>query len=231
MKKFLFVGLTVLFLVGATSAYAIPTLYLWDMINDPGQANPVVVADQTGLDANPVVGAVTYVGAVGAVWWLNVSTGITKPAQGDAISAFMDLNSVNTSNAGGTVGVFFGETDFMPGASSTFSGALNVGGTLAPQGSAIFYWALDTNNILWGTNGFLEISPVLGPGAFNWSGSGSAAGLVGPYSLMIGTNLTHGVADTSSFDQEIRRVPEPGILILLGIGLSAVGLLSRRIKF
>ena len=53
----------------------------------------------------------------------------------------------------------------------------------------------------------------------------------------IGTQLTSPSADGtittySSFSADIpdQSVPEPGILILLGIGLSAVGVLSRRIK-
>ncbi len=35
----------------------------------------------------------------------------------------------------------------------------------------------------------------------------------------------------SEVDQLFSQVPEPGILILLGIGLSAVGVFSRRVKF
>ena len=42
MKRFIVLLATVMFLVVATSVDATPTLYMWDLVNDPGQANPVV---------------------------------------------------------------------------------------------------------------------------------------------------------------------------------------------
>ena len=45
-----------------------------------------------------------------------------------------------------------------------------------------------------------------------------------------GTDSDRDYNDTVVLVESINTIPEPGILILLGIGLSAVGILSRRIK-
>jgi hypothetical protein len=235
MRKLIVLLAAVVVLVGATSVYAIPTVWL----RDPVSNTIVTVADESAQDILlGIPGAVAYAGPVGPVWFINVTTGITKPAQGTAISAYMDLNSDNSSNAAGTIYVWFTETDFTA-PSGTFGGSFNVGGTIAAGAgnNALFGWYLDRANqqlALNSSSDLLALSGQLGwnGGAFAWSGSGSASGLTDPFSLALGANIFHPAGrGTSSFDQELTQVPEPGILILLGIGLGAVGVFSRRIKF
>ncbi|HBH61495.1 MAG TPA: hypothetical protein DDX85_07110, partial [Nitrospiraceae bacterium] len=115
MKKrnmFQLLGLIVLLcclvtFLNTQSAHALATIRLSD------GTTTFDVADGSGLDSNPNTGAVTYVGAVGTNWWLNVTTGITKPALGSAGSPQMDLNDISlTSYSAGNLSILFSETDF-----------------------------------------------------------------------------------------------------------------------
>jgi hypothetical protein len=47
--------------------------------------------------------------------------------------------------------------------------------------------------------------------------------------LRIGLHIT-GIYPTGGSDSYVNRVPEPGILILLGIAMSAVGVISRYVR-
>jgi hypothetical protein len=85
---------------------------------------------------------------------------------------------------------------------------------------------IGTFNVTSGTDtkslDLLHAIGYVGDGPFYWAFSGFA----------IGVELTGANAyEATSVDFANQSVPEPGILILLGIGLSAVGLFSRRIKF
>src|ERR1035441_9461932 len=110
--------------VVATSSYAIPTLWITDTVGDS-----VVVADGSGLDINPVSGAVTWVGTLG-VWNITIaSTGIST---GSGTSPNFDLSSVQASTVGAagnaqyTLQVWFGDINLGPTAGSFNTG---IGGT------------------------------------------------------------------------------------------------------
>ncbi|MHA1114267.1 MAG: PEP-CTERM sorting domain-containing protein, partial [Alphaproteobacteria bacterium] len=50
-----------------------------------------------------------------------------------------------------------------------------------------------------------------------------------PYSLTMVVTVTHDNAgDLTSFDAELKILPEPAVLALFGMGLTGLGLLSRR---
>lgn len=192
--------------------------------------NPVFfVADGSLQDANSLIGVVTYIGTIGA-WTVNVTTGLSKPIIGSAAVPQLDLNSVNvTTLAAGHLRFGVVDSGFTGPISGGIAGPFifEAGGTTG--GSVSFDAFYDpANGELFFGNIFASLGPFSG-GAFSGTTSGSfAAG--GPFSLGIIGDVTHGGAATTSFDADL-RVPEPGILILLGIGLGAVGVLSRRIKF
>ena len=116
MKKIL--SLTAVLLMTAMvafplAAHAVPTIQLWDGVNAP-----IVITDNSPLDSNALLGAVTFIGPYGP-WLLNVPTGITKPIIGSPTNAAMDFNSVDVSvgPAGGILQLMFTETNFvLPGA-------------------------------------------------------------------------------------------------------------------
>jgi hypothetical protein len=173
-------------------------------------------------DSNGVVGALTYIGTIG-VWAVNVSTGITKPVQGSATDPFMDLNTVNTSTAAGTMTIKFSDIDFGPtGAGLGFIDA--IGGTTAGIVNATQLY--DANNGFFTGVTIATLGPY-GPGAF--SDTVNSAGVAGlfPYSLTQTVTITHTGSGTTSLDYE-KSFPEPASLALFGIGLLGAGVASRR---
>ena len=127
MKKLLTV--TAMFLMVAVGAFppaacATPTLWLWDGIN-----SPIIVVDGGSLDRNPEAGAVTYIGAVGTNWKINVTTGITTPAMGSPSSPSMDLNSVDQDKITGVghLTLMFSEIGYI--LSGPALATMTIGGT------------------------------------------------------------------------------------------------------
>ena len=140
------------------AALAVPTLWLSD-----GVVTLTVPDQAVGLDLNPEVGAVTYIGAVGLNWKLNVSTGMSTPAMGSPSSPLMDLNSVDTNKIAGvgTLTLKFSDQNFTLGGFPVANMA--IGGTTV--GSVIYTAYFDT------ANGLLTTPPAgligtLGPYVF-----------------------------------------------------------------
>ena len=219
------VFLTVIVMM-AMSAYATPML----KISSGGATCTLGDGDVAAVCGGGGTGSGDILAGAGSVagsfsvgnFTVNVSTGITKPAQGSAAFPFMDLNTVNTSTGGGgTLVLEFSETGF------TGTGAANIfwGGTAA--GTATYQVFYDPGNVVFTATTQLGTSGLQGPGAYSGTLTGGAAS--GTYSLTQRVTYIHQGSGVSSGDHAL-SIPEPGILSLLGVGLAGIGLIRRRLS-
>jgi hypothetical protein len=201
----------------------------------------VVVADNGVGDADPTVGAVTFIGGI-AGFTINVSTAVTEPVPG--YRATLHLNSVNVQTVGaGTLRICTGETGYgfpedglaqlhgevagvltpaLPGSSATFQSWADPGNLLPAYGPAtgVVGALLPLGPVPAGSVPAWTPSAVtFGPGVFV-SEDSSYFFKNGPYSLFTQADLVFTGRGTVSFDevQLVTSAPEPTTLLLLGGG-------------
>jgi PEP-CTERM motif len=181
------------------------------------------VNDGGAGDLNGDVGAITFIGAVGSKWNINVSTAIGTALYPGGFG--IDLNSINLSNGAGTLRVAMTETDLnwgAPGVTSTHVGGA-IGGTTA--GTVSYGLYTDNANVAFGTGSTVFTGTGSNP---VFSGTGGAdINLADPFSMSLILDITHTRAGATSFDFE-GKVPEPGTTALLGLGLLGLGFSRRR---
>jgi hypothetical protein len=216
IKTWVSVCATVAVCAAAQSAHAVATLRLDDTISAP-----VSVVDNTPGDANPLAGVVTFIGSLGS-WTVNVTTGITKPALGSAITPSMDLNSVNVSSSGAaSLIIEFTETDFGPLGDAAFD--TNVGGSTG--GSASFAAFLSEANTAFGTD-----TQISGLGSFSGGAFSGATSIemdpLDPFALTLRASVSHTGAVATSFNMDVQAsaspVPQPATMLLLASGVLGV---------
>jgi hypothetical protein len=210
----------VLVLAAAISAMTASDAQAAQMLRLTQGASSVQITDGGVGDSNPFAGAITFIGSVGS-YFLNVSTGVSKPVLGSAANPHMDLASLNMSGSG-MLTIEHTDTDFV----GTGPFAMHIGGTT--NGSVSYAAYFDSTNAAFGTGSAIDsLGPFGGP-AFAGSGGGGNA-VITPYSLTQVVTLTHTGFGISSFDAEL--IPEPATLALFGLGLIGVGAAtSRRLR-
>ena len=206
-----YVSCVLIFISLASPAQAVLTL----SVDDGG--GPTIVTDDDGDGVVRFTGELTN-------FTINTSTGISKPALIGTPSLF-DLNSVNISNGAGTLILELSDTGFTKSAIQLIA---SIGGTT--DGSIAYEAFVNTDNgdpflgTLIDAETFTE-TPFAGSGIL---GVDLPKGTL--YSLGLRVTVSHdsNLPTISSFDANI-RVPEPGMLGFLGIGLLlAAAVVQRR---
>ena len=217
---------TVVALAHATTATAAPI-----SMQFVSGATTVTVTDGGLGDANPIDGAITFIGAVGS-WNLNVGTGIGPDILGPAT---MDLASVSSA--------FFGAVDPLTVSltqinimAPVIGFLMDFGGTGINLAGASYTAYADDSNAAFGLSQLIATLGPYGTSAFSGSTSG-AVSVTGPYSLTQVLALTGGrfgeltmYSGDAQLSPIVRtdQVPEPMMLTLFGGGLATAGAWLRR---
>jgi hypothetical protein len=182
----------------------------------------------TTLIDNTNSGQLTFNGAAGANFTVNVVTSLSKPVLGSATNPSMDLNFVvvNTTGVLDTITLSASDTDFGPLASAS-NLAMDIGGTLAPGAQVTYQTFQDTNNANFGNT---SASPVLTFLTSPYSGSSLlAADPASAYSLTQTIAITSGLGATSG-NATLTSTPAPAglVLALSGLPFLSLGAWIRR---
>jgi hypothetical protein len=226
MRKQMVALLAGAMLMMATSAMAVPITAI--EVTATGAAAPVVIYDQGAGDlatGASGVGVVSWFGDLGN-FKFNFTGGTTNPAIGSADVPMMHLNGYANSpgTAGGTFTVKFSSTEFGPMASDLSGFVSALAGAGGVQSLDVYY---NTDNVLFGTTGaasthIADINTFSTASVYNGTPSTS------PFSLTMVASITMGSNAAASFDDTVAPVPEPGTMMLLGIGMLGMAVYGKR---
>jgi len=209
----------------AVPVHALPTLRLSDGINPD-----ITVTDQSVLDASGTPGVVVFYGSIGS-WYLNITTGVSKPALGSTTNPSMVLNSVDaSSSAGGILSIYFSD-DFFGPTDAYMHASLHVNNT---SGSVAYSTYADAGNQLFNTSTMLTSAGPFGPGPFHSEAIGSLD-LSYAYSLTMQVVINHAAFGVTGLTSGLQPggppVPDGGSAVgLLGFALMAMAGLRRKLS-
>ena len=204
--------------------------YIDLLLSDTG-GNFVHLSSNTGI--------VSYNGAVGPNFTINITSGITYPGLGTQSQPDLDLLSLNVNSSANA------DTLFIALSATGYTGTIgtntlnhSAGGTAQGNVNSIEFqaWYGAGNNFLTVPSEWLKIStlgPFIGPFPisthFGDTVSSTFDLTASPFALGIISILATSGSSNVSYNSELTmgKVPEPISLILLGSGLAGVGLYRR----
>ncbi|MDD2900211.1 MAG: PEP-CTERM sorting domain-containing protein [Desulfuromonadaceae bacterium] len=202
----------------ATSAMATPITAL--ELTATGAASPVTILDGGSGDISSTTGIVAWAGNLGN-FMFNIAAGSTAPAIGSAADPQMHLTGyANSGASAGTFTVKFSSTDFGPMGNGLngFISAMNGAGGV--QSLDVFY---DAGNALFATT--TQIANINTINTFDIYNGIPASN---PFSLTMIATMTVNPYSAASFDNTVAPVPEPGTMMLLGMGMLGMAVYGKR---
>lgn len=200
----------------AGSAWALPQLQLND------GTNTLTIVDGGAGDSNPTAGVVGYAGTFDN-WTFDLTA--TGYSTGTATAPDLDLLTgwaTNSNNTTSTMTVALSDNNFGP-VNATMR--TDVGGTTDGSMTLASYYDTGNTDFVTGT-----LMSTLGPfsgGAFSGTDT-SNVNLAGPFSLTMVAKITQDAKGTTSFDSNVAPAPEPGTMLLFGLGLAGLFGISRK---
>lgn len=172
-------------------------------------------------------GIVSFIGPVG-FFDFTMTAGLSKPMVGTAKAPQLHLTALASSGAGtGTLTIKLSDVDFGL-AVPALQFLTKFGG--AAQGDVSLMAFVDTGNAAFGDSG-PGVTKIVDLDSFILGNTRAVAPVDDSYSLTLIATIMHsapiGKTRTTSLDVSI-AVPEPGTLMLFGIGLLGLGLFWRR---
>lgn len=190
----------------------------------------IAVTDNGVGDLNPLVGVITFSGAVPG-FAINVTTAIGSPIlpAGSGSILELDLNSVNVNISGAGTLVLSTSQSALSYPGGPGSLVSSVGGTLTgPAGSTVSFRQCIAESVLFACAIAVDQGPF-GPGAFSASNTAAIPDvpplLVSLTELAVLSFTGPGVV---SFDLDSQVVPMPMTALLVGLGLAGCAVWRAR---
>jgi hypothetical protein len=232
IRKMVLAMLLVLGLLVGFSSNSEAVPYFAIQLSD-GVSNVVVEDNLNFQDLDPRSGIINWTGSVGD-WSLEVQIAQTYDMLGGISTPQIDLASVNSSTAAGTLTIDVSATGFVPDSSFT-SALVAIGGTTLPNGNSAITAQLfggNSNTLFDKTNFIVGTGALVGnaAGVFGGSASSGFATTTGDFSLTSEVTIRHGASGLTTFDVNSTAVPEPFTMAFLGTCLLGAGMAGRKFK-